>query len=157
MNDKLDQTQRILRSPKVTTDERGRTVWIDPVETGQFELVSTQMLKQLIESGDANVNNDLRKIAEGDDGLLARDTDKDQFEVINDAELQQILDGADLPLDEVSATPVQSGPSSPGGEEPEELELVSTQLLRVVLNLEDDESESADPQAESGFNPYNSG
>ncbi len=57
MNDKLKQTMRILRSPKVTTDDRGRTVWVDPIETAKLELVSTQMLTQIIESGDVHTND----------------------------------------------------------------------------------------------------
>ena len=48
MNDKLDQTRRILRSPKVTTDERGRTVRADTVETAKLEVVSAKMLKQMM-------------------------------------------------------------------------------------------------------------
>ena len=31
------------------TDERGRTVWGEPIKTANLELVSTQMLKHLIE------------------------------------------------------------------------------------------------------------
>jgi hypothetical protein len=38
MNDKLNQTQRILRSSKFTTDDRGRTVLKDDVDTSNLEL-----------------------------------------------------------------------------------------------------------------------
>lgn len=157
MNDKLDQTQKILRSPKVTTDERGRTVWIDPVETANLELVSTQMLKQLMETADAGVNNELQNIAKSDNGLLARDTDNDRFEVITDAELQRILDGTDTTANVPDAIDDPGSTQDPGDQDSEELQLVSTQLLRVVLQLEDDDADRTGDSADSGFNPYNSG
>ena len=38
-------TVRIRRPAKVTTDDRGRTVWADTVETAELELVSTAELQ----------------------------------------------------------------------------------------------------------------
>lgn len=157
MNDKLDQSERLLRSPKVTTDERGRTVWIDPVETAEFELVSTQMLRQLIASGDAEVNNGLRKVAEGDDGLLARNTDRDRFEVINDAELQQILDGSDTITNDGSTQSTHSSAHDQANEDSVEIDLVSTQQLRIILDLEDEDAETGGRRTKKGFDPYDSG
>lgn len=154
MNDKLNQTMKILRSPKVKTDDRGRTVWVDTVETANLELVSTQMLKQLIEEGDADTNETLREVAAGSDGLLARDVDKGRFEVISDEELQRILDGTDTDhIGHKSAQLVEEAVVDSVSEE-EELELVSTQMLRTILGPEDADLEKVVDPAGGGFNPY---
>lgn len=154
MNDKLNQTQRILRSPKVTTDQRGRTVWVDTVETARLELVSTQMLKQIIEADDVGMNDHLRKVAEGKDGLLARDIDKGGFEVISDEELQHILDGTDMESDVESAAGPIEEPLAEAATDEEELELVSTQMLRIMMSPEEGDQVTAEGSAGSGFDPY---
>ncbi len=138
MNDKLNQTQRILRSPKVKTDGHGRTVWADSVDTANLELMSTQQLQKIIEADSADTADQLRKLTDGEDGLLARNVDSGDFEIVGDEELQQLMDDTDADPD----------PSE------EELQLVSTQMLRVVLSPEDEDPAAADEPAESGFNPY---
>ena len=138
MNDKLNQTQRILRSPKVKTDDHGRTVWADSVDTANLELMSTQQLKKVIAEANAGTADQLRKLTDGEDGLLARNVDSGDFEIVGDEELQELMDDTDADPD----------PSD------EELQLVSTQMLRVVLSPEDEESAAAEEPTESGFNPY---
>ncbi len=152
MNDKLNQTMRIRRSPKVTTDDRGRTVWADTVETAKLELVSTQMLEQIIEAGDIDTHDHLREVAEGKDGLLARDIDKGRFEIISDEELQHILDGTDMEPAAKSAAGLIEEPVAEPATDEEELELVSTQMLRIILSPDDEE-----PSAAEGFDPYDHG
>lgn len=156
MSDKLKQTMKILRSSKVRTDSRGRTVWVDPVETAKLELVSTQMLKKIIASGDDDTNSRLRQIAENENGLLARDVDKNRFEVISDTELQRILDGTDEETETADRADAESAEEASGEEEA--LELVSTQMLRVILEPGDGETSEPDPEdaADAGFNPYDS-
>lgn len=156
MNDKLNQTQRILRSSKVKTDQRGRTVWSDTVETAKLELISTQMLKQIIASDDTDANSRLREVAEGDSGLLARDTEKDRFEIINDEELQRILDGTDTESAEKPAADFVDEPPVEDAADEAELELVNTQMLRVMLGTEDDDPVATEEPDESGFDPYDS-
>ena len=141
MNDKLNQTQRILRSAKVKTDEHGRTVWADSVDTANLELMSSQKLQQVIEAQDADTTAQLRKLTDGEDGLLARNIDNGDFEIVSDEELQQLMDGTDTEADTEHA-------------DEEKLQLVSTQMLRVAMNPEDEESAAADEPAKSGFNPY---
>jgi len=138
VNDKLNQTQKILRSPKVKTDGHGRTVWADSVDTANLELMSSQKLQQIIAAQDADTTAQLRKLADGEDGLLARNIDNGDFEIVGDEELRQLMDGTDTDPD----------PSE------EALSLVSTQMLRVVLNPEDEDPAAAEEPAESGFNPY---
>lgn len=154
MNDKLSQTMKILRSPKVRTDDRGRTVWADTVETASLELVSTQMLKQLIEKGDEETNDTLREVAAGSDGLLARDVDKGRFEVISDEELQHILDGTDAEYTGSESAKLVEEAVVDSVPEDLELELVSTQMLRTILGPDDDNLEKVDDPAGGGFNPY---
>ena len=157
MNDKLKQTMKILRSPRVTTDDRGRTIWVDPVETAKLELVSTQMLMQIIEAGDVDTNDQLREVAERKDGLLARDINSGGFEVISDEELQHILDGTDMePEAENTADPVTEAAADAVTDE-DEMELVSTQMLRIILSPEDKEKTIATVSADSGFDPYDNG
>lgn len=152
MGDKLDQTMKILRSSKVRTDERGRTVWNDPVETAKLELMSTQMLKKIIDDGDAKDNETLREVATGGDGLLARDIDNGRFEVISDEELQHILDGTDKEYEANRAAAVADETPDLATEADQDLELVSTQMLRVILGTELDEEK--EEIKEAGFNPY---
>lgn len=156
MSDKLKRTTRILRSPKVTTDDRGRTVWVDPVESAKLELVSTQMLTQIIESGDVGTNDRLREVAEGKDGLLARDIDNGGFEVISDEELQHILDGTDMQPEAEKAGGLVEEPVAEAITGEEELELVSTQMLRIILSPEGERT-AVEGSAESGFDPYDHG
>ncbi len=154
MNDELKRTMRILRSPKVTTDDRGRTVWVDPVETAKLELVSTQMLTQIIESGDVDTNDQLREVAEGKDGLLARDMDSGGFEVISDEELQHILDGTDMEPEAENAAGLVEEATADTVTDEDELELVSTQMLRIVLGPEDEKKTGGAGSSDSGFDPY---
>jgi len=138
VNDKLNHTQRILRSAKVKTDDHGRTVWSDSVDTANLELMSTQELQKIIAAENADTAGQLRKLTDGEDGLLARNIDNGNFEIVGDAEIQGMLD-------DPSAVP-ESGEDA--------LSLVSTQMLRIVLDPEDEEPAADDEPAESGFNPY---
>ena len=149
MNDELKQTRKFVRRSKVMTDERGRTVWDGTVKTANLELVSSQMLKQLIETNDSSTQDQLREVAQGPDGVLARDADKGRFEIIGDEELQNILDGTDLEsATEPTAATSDESAATADIDEPE-LELVSTQFLRTILDPADSEQ-----TAEPGFDPY---
>jgi hypothetical protein len=52
MTEKFKKTVKIVRPPKVKTDERDRSVSTETVETATLELVSTQMLKKIFETND---------------------------------------------------------------------------------------------------------
>jgi uncharacterized protein YfbU (UPF0304 family) len=104
-----------------------------------MELMSTHMLQMVIDSNDTEANDNLRKIAEGESGLIARDVDKNRFAIIGDEELQKILDGSDTgPAAKVRASFVDEVlVETVDGDD--ELDLVSTQMLRIALNLNDDQ------------------
>ena len=158
MSDELKRTIRI-RKPRVETDDRGRTVWAGPVETTELELVSTTMLKKMIDSGDEARKRRLRQAAEQKDGVLARDANNDEFQIIDDEDLKAALESAGETEGDTQAADVVLEQIPLGTQETEELSLVSTQALRRILNkdeLPDDESADDDPPPDTGFDPYNS-
>jgi hypothetical protein len=156
MSDELKRTVRILRHPKVTSDARGRTVWVDPVESAELELVSTVMLERLLSSDDENRKQKLKDAAAGKDGVLAHNLETDSFEIIDDADLMAMLEMAPGSMDANKPADVIYEPLSSLADTGEELSLVSTQALRRILKLDDetDASEDDDESADRGFNPY---
>jgi len=160
---KLETTQKILvnRPGKVSTDSRGRSVWTDPVETPDLELVSTQTLQTLLTSRDEAERQAIEEAARSDaEGVLARDVATGYFEIIDDNDLQAILDSnEELPAlqrpAEVVLEPVNENDGS------EELSLVSTQALRKILDRDGDtpatDNDDISPEPDlGGFDPYNS-
>ena len=69
MSDELKRTVKISRGSELKRDDRGRNVWTGPVEEVEFELVSTVMLKQLLQSDDEKAKQDIRDKARAQDGL----------------------------------------------------------------------------------------
>jgi hypothetical protein len=159
-------TIRIRRPAKVTTDDRGRTVWADTVVTAELELVSTSELQKILASSDDDTRCAIERIVTGEEaGVLARDLATGLFEIISDADLQAILD-ADLQaiLAENGNRPMtyrtrdvkleRSG--SKAANAGDELSLFSTQVLRKVLATET--PKKTQPKVKGGgFDPYNSG
>ena len=154
MNDDLTKTVRIQRSEKIGTDSRGRSVWTKPIEPTEFELVSTMMLEQILTSDDEAKKQRIRDVDQSNDGVLARDTSNDQFEIVSDEELEAALQAAGgVTRFSHPADLVQEDQADEPADE-EELALVSTQLLRQMLDPNADESAADD---EGGYDPYSSG
>lgn len=151
MNDDLKKTTRIVARPEVKTDDRGRTIWADTIKTANLELVSTQMLQRLIDAGDDDTTSHLKEVSQGKDGVLAHDADKGRFEIISDEELQHILDGTDAEYNAKRAAVIEQ-PLVETADEEEELELVSTQMLRQILSPDEFSEDGEDPGG--GFDPY---
>lgn len=155
MGDELDKTIKIKRHAKVGTDSRGRTVWTKPVEPAELELVSTMMLEQLIESGIDDHKQRICELADADEGVLARDTRNNEFEIVRDDELEAALQAAnreadgDLPAEFTRKQVIETDTK-------EELSLVTTQVLRKMLGGESDagEDEPDAPDDPGGYNPY---
>ncbi len=166
-------TVRIRRPAKVTTDDRGRTVWAETIETAQLELVSTAQLKTILQSDDIDSRSSIERLVQGqDDGVLARDPATGLFEVISDEDLQAILASDDkLPP---TRRPADVTLESVGDDAGDALSLVSTQMLRKIIRTDDTASAgnlqrkslSGKPAAgkipdrkdkSGGFDPYNSG
>jgi len=159
MPDDIDKTVRIRRKPKIKTDERGRSVWAEPVETEELELVSTTMLTKILSSDDEKARKRIADAAEGKDGVLAHDAQKNTFEIIDDDDLRAALESADSTPQLERLADVVLEPVSPKSEDDdeEELSLVSTQMLRRILAGDDPESNLDPGEPEDtggGFDPY---
>ena len=166
MDDELKQTVHLIRRGKVTTDDRGQTVWDGPVEEVELELVSTGTLKRVLDSSDAERRQRLADAAESGDGILARNMANDEFEVIDDDDLEKALASASADSGPGRvADVVYERVDTSADETSEELSLVSTQMLRRMLggdegtdsNVDDEEERGGESPRESGFDPYNSG
>lgn len=160
MSDDKTVKIRIPQPAKIKSDGGGRSVWTDPVDTIEFELVSTQMLRTMLDAEDSKERKAIEDIAAtGEQGVLARNADNGTFEIIDDTDLQAILDNnPGLPTvsrpSDVTLSPLTKDAGSAG----EELSLVSTQALRKVLGKPPEKE--AKPKIElepgGGFDPYNS-
>ena len=124
MSEDLKQTVRILVQKKVALDDRGRTVWVAPIETAEFELVSTATLKQMLASDNDEHKRQLKALATEKDGVLAQSVEDGSFCIVEDTDLH------------------------------EELSLVSTVALRRILKHEDAAANIGEPDEDRGFNPY---
>lgn len=154
-----NSTNKVLvpRPGRIRSDGHGRSVWADPLQSAELELVSTQMLKQMLSSRDSSERDAIAQVADTSaEGVLARDTGNGRFEIIEDDDLQAILDAnkglpnLDRPSD-VTLEPLKDYADD------EHLSLVSTQALRKVLGKDDvDEKTSAASNESVGFNPYDS-
>ena len=148
----------VRRQSKIRSDGQGRSVWAEPVESAEFELVSTLALKKILTTEGDNSRKAIAEAAQSAaDGVLARDAANGQFEIIDDDELQAILDDNNsLPPvsrpSDVTLMPL----SDDDAQQADELSLVSTMALRKVLGEPEpvDETPAAEPGG--GFDPYNS-
>ncbi len=141
------KTVRIKRQSRVAQDDRGRNVWVGRVEESvELELVSTSALEKILKSDDGKTKTEIRKLVAGRrDGVLARDAATGVYQIVSDADLKTALE----------APEVRDQPQQPA----EELSLVSTQILRKILNP-DGTTEYTTPKAgkkdrSGGFDPYN--
>lgn len=153
------------RLPRVSVDERGRSVWTGPVGSGEFELISTASLRAILDSDDDDSRQAIEQVADSDDeGVLVRDATTGMFRVIDENELQALLvaDGLTPAAKPASADVVLESLDDPTAGS--ELSLVSTQALRKIirndgsatLQPEGDESIELGLESPGGFDPYNS-
>lgn len=161
MSDKLAQTIRINRGEKVGIDDQGHSVWTKPVESIELELVSTEMLKKILDSDDDEKKQRIKNLAEEGDGVLAKAPGSEDFEIVSDDELAMALEASDKGPEFHRPADVVLEPVSPTESE-EELSLVSTQVLRQMLSHDeaDSVSDAGDPDKQGdsgGYNPYESG
>lgn len=147
MADDYTATIRIRRPSRVTTDDRGRTVWAGEIEEAELQLVSTAELQQILKSGDAAGRSAIEQVATGRfEGVLARNTATGMFEIVSEDDVQAALGN--------EVRPGAAGKLKPASGE--ELSLVSTQVLRKVLKTEPRPG-TPKKDAGGGFDPYNSG
>ncbi len=150
MSDRKSAKVMVQRRSKFAADGDDRAV-----ESTEVELVSTQMLKQILSSNDPENRKGIEKAAKSaGDGVLARNPATGYFEIIDDDELREILDsGQDLPKlsrpSDVTAEPLHDYADD------EHLSMVGTEALRRVLDDDEKEEDSEPAEVEAGeFNPY---
>jgi hypothetical protein len=152
------RTVRIRKVDKVAPDPRGRSVWLGKVEPVELELVSTGALEKILKSEGGQTVSEIRKLAAGrKDGVLARDAATGHFRILSDAELRK---AASAPPGEgpkrsgvVKAEPIDESTRRKA----DELSLVSTQILRKVVQPGNDAPKSKPAGRKDkfgGFNPY---
>lgn len=130
-------------------------------ETGdgdEVELVSTQMLKQILSSRDVDNRKGVADVARREgDGVLARDPQTGYFVILDEAELKAIVEsGQALPKlsrpSDVTASPLHDYADN------DHLSLVSVQALRRVIDEDSGEEDSpagdADEDEVAEFDPY---
>lgn len=157
---------------KVQVDDRGRSVWADPVESGNFDLISTQDLRRIIDSGDDENMRAIEAVAASDeDGVVVRNSSTGMFRVIDENELQAMLANDRKRPNDVSPPDVGLEPVRPQTDGDDELSLLSTQALRQIIKSEQSvpapKSKPGEhkiggelddlPDRGGGFNPYDSG
>ena len=155
MNDE-NSAKILVRRPSIRAADRGAgSVRADPAESAELELVSTQMLKQILSSSDKEDRKAVKDVARGAvEGVLARDPSTGYFEIIDEDDLQAILEeNKKLPKlsrpSDVTLEPLHDYADS------EHLSLVSTQALRKVLDSEDEKDQAAATEVDHhSFNPY---
>ena len=153
MSDRKSAKVMVQRRSKIAADGDGSAI-----ESTEVELVSTQMLKQILSSNDPENRKAIEEAAKSaGDGVLARNPATGYFEIIDDDELREILDSdQDLPKlsrpSDVTAEPLHDYADN------EHLSMVGTEALRRVLDHDDKEEDSEAAEVEAGeFNPYVAG
>lgn len=124
----------------------------------EVELVSTQMLKQILSSRDFENRRGVADAAKWEgEGVLARDPQTGFFVILDEDELKAIVEsGQELPKlsrpSDITAAPLHDYADS------EHLSLVSVQALRRVLDDDDTAGEQAEPAEvdDKEFDPYRS-
>ena len=131
MADESQKNLRILQRPKADDGQSNRNVWSGPIDSGEFELVSTMMLQTILKSDDGKTRQQLEAAAELDvegQGLLAHNAKNDSYEIVD-------------------------------GTGNDDFSLVSTQMLQRILKTGDTDTalnDSDDPlDIDTGFDPYN--
>lgn len=159
MSEKLNETIRVARRSKDRSDNQARPESAREVETTELELVSTVMLKQILQSDNDAQKKQLEEAAAGKDGVLAQNLANEQFEIIDDDDLMAALSSADdaagtAPTADVIHEPLMDRADT----DDDELSLVSTQALRILLSDEEPstDDEIDQPTGSGGFDPYNS-
>ncbi|MEO0576156.1 MAG: hypothetical protein AAF004_11895 [Pseudomonadota bacterium] len=161
MTSDITSTIRLVRRPKVETNDVGGTVWVDTVESVELEMVSTMMLEVMLEADEGTTRMQLQQLETSQNGLLAHDRKNDSFEVVRGDELKAALAGstgqsapqrnADHARYAVEQTPDAA----------EELSLVSTQMIQVMLEKPELSPQQVSEElqlleeASGGFDPYN--
>ncbi|MEL6868377.1 MAG: hypothetical protein AAFO81_01125 [Pseudomonadota bacterium] len=159
MHDEITQTIRLKRRSKVDTNVVGGTVWNEPVEDTELELVSTRMLEVMIDEDEAMMRRQLQRLEHADDGVLAHNPANKTLEIVprDDVRTALATNGATpAAADRLATQPSQNDPTSV------ELSLVSTAMVKVMIEKPELSPKEVEFELElledaaGGFDPYNS-
>ncbi len=157
-------TVRLLKpGGKVALDERGHSVWVGDVGTGHFELMNTRTVEALIQGGDPNLREEMDRLAgDGADGVVARDRDTGHFRILETESLDTLMNRPVEGRESVAVGGRNIDELEPEADESgeDELQLVSTQMLRQILGKDvtsaDHDGGAAGEEEAPYFNPYDS-
>jgi hypothetical protein len=143
---------------KVAPDERRHPVRAGELQTSDFELMNTRTVEALIRGGDAHLREEMGRLAEQDgEGVLALDRQTGHYRVLEteslDALMNRPVEGQESVavggrnIDEIEPETDEAGD--------DELQLVSTQLLRQILGKDVTAADEVGEDEEAtGSNPY---
>lgn len=163
MDDELTSTIRLVRRPKVATNDVGGTVWIDSVESIEVELVSTMMLEVMLDADEGTTRQKLQDLDMSGDGVLAHNAKDARFEVVQGRELKAALDDSARSRSAAANASNTQYEVEQICDDLDELSLVSTQMIEVMIKKPElspqEVSEELqlleDVKASGGFDPYN--
>jgi hypothetical protein len=131
-------------------------------EPAELELVSTIVLEKILGSDDAKTRDEIRRLAAGKkDGVLARETATGHFRIVSQGEARKRVESADRRPAPHQAPVTQKPVAETTRQSADELSLVSTQVLRKILKLEEPAKEEKPAvgiirkDKHGGFDPYN--
>lgn len=157
--DKGDTIRLARPGGKVGLDERGHSVWVGDVKTGHFELMNTQTVEALIQQGDPNLREEMDRLAgDGAEGVVAREKDTGHFRILETESLEAMMNRPVAGRESVAVGGRNIDELEPEPDEADELQLVSTQMLRQILGKDVTEAGDDDEEAPEAafFNPYDS-
>lgn len=133
MGDMHSKTIRLRRPAKIRTNEHGRSVWAEPVEEIELELMSSQTLEAVLAKQEAAATAAIDRIVNSDtDGVVVRECATGLYCVISEDDLLEAIDA--------------------NGGNQGELNLLKTQELRKMVST--DRSAAGSDEDASGFDPY---
>ena len=157
MSDELYKTVKIKLDRKAGKDDDWKTVEAESAEETEFSLVSTMMLKQILDSDDDEKKDQIRGLTDEQDGILACATGSDEFRILPDDKLNAALKAESSGMTSLSD---HDRVDEYDGEE--DMSLVSTQMLRTILHVDDEDGAAKkgdaapkDDVGTKGYNPYN--
>ncbi len=149
MQEDNDQEKPTAEDTGSVVDKWEKTGNVDPLAASELELISTQQLHAILNSGDEESRHSIEDAAASDkDGVLVRDASTGHFVIVDESDIPGIP--GDVPTDDSASS--------------EELSLVSSQILRQIISGEAETGSESAAEAETppksdnsgGFDPYNS-
>jgi hypothetical protein len=126
----------------------------DSIDCGDFELVKTERLQAILDSGDREQLGQISRIANSEtDGVLVQDRDSGAFDLVTTARVEKLLEKSDTAVESSLATEESTLDPADAGDG---LALVDTMMLKRMLGEVPDAPELESGETDLGGDPYNS-